>query len=104
MMQLNLFDIVLLMVIFVVALQFWRIRAISEQAKHYLTRYCEQHGLQLISIARSKTRFTRIEGKIDWYNEFTFEFSSTGEDRYQGELSMSGLRVLKTDLPAYRIN
>jgi hypothetical protein len=103
-MQFNLFDIVLLMIIVVASMQFWRIRAISEQAKAYLQRYCEQNGLQLLSIARRKTRLTRTQGRIDWYNEFHFEFSSTGEDSYEGELVMSGLKVLKTELPAYRIN
>lgn len=103
-MQLNLFDIVLLMAIVVIAIQFWRIRAISEHAKLYLQQYCQQQQLQLISVARSKTRFARTAGRLDWYNEFEFEFSSTGDDRYQGRLSMSGLKVLETDLPAYRIN
>lgn len=103
-MQFNLFDIVLLMVIVLVGAQFWRIRAISERAKVFLTRYCEKNGLQLISIARSKTRLSVHNGRLDWYNEFIFEFSSTGEESYQGLLSMSGLTVINTDLPAYRIN
>ena len=103
-MNFNLFDIFLLMLIIVVGIQFWRIRAISEHAKRYLTRYCEQHGLQLISIARSKTRLSIHNGRLDWYNEFDFEFSSTGEESYQGLLTMSGLAVINTELPAYRIN
>lgn len=103
-MNINLFDIVLLMVIIVVGMQFWRIRAISEHAKFYLSRYCEKNGLQLISIARSKTRLSIHKGRLDWFNEFNFEFSSTGEESYQGILTMSGLSIVNTELPAYRIN
>lgn len=103
-MNLNLFDILLLMIIAVVGVQFWRIRAISEQANQYLQRYCENNDLQLINVARSKTRLAINKGKLDWHNEFDFEFSSTGEDSYQGRLIMSGLMVLTTELPAYRIN
>lgn len=100
----NLTDIVLLLVIVVVAYQFWRIRAITEQANRYLQQYCEQQQLQLISVARRKTRLTIFKGKLDWHNYFDFEFSGNGEDSYLGEVEMKGLSVLSTNLPAYRIS
>ena len=103
-MSFNLADIVLLLVIVVVAAQFWRIRAIAEQAKAYLQRYCEKNQLQLISVARHKTRLGIHRGKLDWRSEFYFEFSGNGEDSYQGVLVMSGLSVIDTQMPAYRIN
>ncbi|GAB5382044.1 MAG: DUF3301 domain-containing protein [Aliiglaciecola sp.] len=103
-MQFNLADILLLAVIIAIGFQFWRIRAISEQAKHYLERYCDSQGLQLISVARSKTRLTFHKAKLDWRTEFNFEFSSTGEERYLGKLCMRGLTVVDTEMPAYRIN
>ncbi len=103
-MQFSLGDIVLLMVIAAVAFQFWRIRAISERAKAFLENYCNKQGLQLIDVARSKTRLTIFRARVDWYTEFTFEFSSTGEERYSGLLCMKGLVVADTQLPAYRIN
>ncbi|MDF2179633.1 DUF3301 domain-containing protein [Aliiglaciecola sp. CAU 1673] len=99
----TLFDLILMMVIVVVGLQFWRIRAISEKAHVYLEQYCQQQGLQLISLSRVKTRLTSIRGKLDWHSEFTFEFSGNGEDAYQGKLIMGGLKVLQTDLPPYRV-
>lgn len=99
----NLFDLVLLLIIGMVAFQFWRIRAITEQANGYLHQYCEQRQLQLISVARVKTRLSVHRGKLDWYNRFVFEFSGNGEDAYQGELDMAGLRVVDTRLPAYRV-
>lgn len=103
-MQFSLFDILLLCIISAVVFQFWRIRAIAEHAKVYLTHYCEKNQLQLISVARHKTRLGVHRGKLDWRTEFHFEFSGNGEDSYQGTLHMSGLTIVNTDLPAYRIN
>ena len=99
----NLFDIVVLLVIVTFALQFWRVRAISEKANDYLRQYCEKNGLQLISVARRKTRLA-ARGKLDWHTEFNFEFSSNGEDSYQGSMTMIGLSIVSTDLPVHRIN
>ena len=103
-MTFNLADIVVLLIVAVVAFQFWRIRAIAEQAKAYLQVYCQRQQLQLISVARHKTRLGFNRGKLDWHTEFHFEFSGNGEDSYQGTLIMSGLSVLDTQLPAYRVN
>ena len=103
-MQFSLLDILLLCVISVIIFQFWRIRAISERAQNYLHQYCEKHHLQLISVARQKTRLGFHRGKLDWHTQFQFEFSGNGEDSYQGVLSMTGLTVVDTQLPAYRIN
>ncbi|GAA0855995.1 DUF3301 domain-containing protein [Aliiglaciecola litoralis] len=103
-MEFSLSNIVLFAVIAAIIFQFWRIRAISEQAKVHLDRYCHQHGLQLISIARFKTRLIVYQAKLDWYTQFAFEFSSTGEERYTGVMTMRGLTMADIDLPAYRIN
>lgn len=100
----NLFDLTLLLGILLVALQFWRIRAITEKAHQHLAAYCQTHQLQLISVARHKTRLGSYRGKLDWQSGFIFEFSGNGENSYQGELSMSGTKVLKIDTPAYRMD
>ncbi|MFA3789497.1 DUF3301 domain-containing protein [Aliiglaciecola sp. SL4] len=103
-MNFNLTDILVLFIIAAIVFQFWRIRGISEQAKVYLEKYSEANGLQLISIARSKTKVIFHKAKLDWYTEFSFEFSSTGEERYLGLLKMRGNSIQGVDLPAYRIN
>ena len=97
-------DILFILVTVVVIGQFWRIRAITEAANGYLSQYCEKQGLQLISVARDKTRLGMVRGKPDWKTLFIFEFSGNGEDRYQGVLEMEGLRALSTTVPPYRMN
>ncbi|WP_158967058.1 DUF3301 domain-containing protein [Paraglaciecola sp. L3A3] len=99
----NLYDLVLLIIILLVVASFWRLRAISESVKDYLENYCETRQLQLISVARDKTRIGSYRGKLDFQSVFVFEFSGNGEECYQGKVSMAGLTVLDTDTPAYRV-
>ena len=99
----TLLELVVWMVIGFTGYQFWRIRAISEQTNTYLKQYCDKHGLQLLSVARAKTRFSFKYGKPDWHSLFNFEFSSNGEDRYTGEVELIGVKVVRTELPPYKV-
>lgn len=100
----NLADVLLLVIIAAGGALFWRIRMISEAANRYLAQYCNTQQLQLISIARRRTRPMLYRGKLDWRSEFDFEFSSTGQDCYTGSLTMNGLTVVTTETPPHRIH
>lgn len=97
-------ELTLLLIIGLTAFQFWRIRSFTEYAYEYLNQYCQTHQLQLLSIARHKTRITAKYGKIDWLSEFDFEFSGNGEDRYSGRIEMVGKRVIRTHIPPHRVS
>lgn len=99
----TLLELVVWLVIGFTGYQFWRIRAISEQTNTYLKQYCDKHNLQLLSVARAKTRFSFKYGKPDWHSLFNFEFSSNGEDRYTGEVELIGVRVMRTEVPPHRV-
>lgn len=86
-----------------VGFQFWRIRSISEKTGQYLNTYCQQNGLQLISVARKSSWFSFKSGKLDWLSTYEFEFSSNGENAYKGKVTLIGLKVLETELPPYQI-
>lgn len=75
----------------------------SEAVKLHLESYCEQRSLQLISVARHKVRIASYRGKLDFKSIYNFEFSGNGEDSYQGQVTMIGLRVSDIELPAYRV-
>ncbi|MBN7821419.1 DUF3301 domain-containing protein [Bowmanella sp. Y26] len=96
-------ELTLILVIIALGWQFWRIRAMTEQAYRYMDNYCNKQGLQLLSLSRYKTRIRPYRGKLDWYCEFNFEFSGNGEDAYQGSLVMQGMQVTETNLPPYRV-
>ncbi|XOV79139.1 MAG: DUF3301 domain-containing protein [Aestuariibacter sp.] len=97
----NLTDILVLLVIIVIAIQFWRIRAITEFVQRYLSSYCEKLNLQLLSVARAKTGFVLHRGKLDWKTQFYFEFSSDGSNRYQGHIEVEGMQVKQIHLPPH---
>lgn len=99
----NLFDLILLIGIFLLAAMFWRFRGISEAVKIQLDAYCERQQLQLISIARVKIRLGSYRGKLDFHCDFVFEFSGNGEDSCQGNVEMIGLKVHNIDTPAYKV-
>ncbi|MCW8107532.1 DUF3301 domain-containing protein [Alteromonas ponticola] len=100
----SLSELILLLIIVFVAFQFWRIRSISEAAYAYVSYYCKKNQLQLLSLSRRRTRISTKSGPLDWYSEFEFEFSGTGDDRYTGSIEMVGKRVVSTYTPAHRMN
>ncbi len=99
----TLLELVVWLVIVFTGYQFWRIRAISETTYRYLTQYCSTHNLQLLSVSRARTRFSFKYGQPDWHSFFNFEFSSNGEDKYNGQVELVGLRVIRTDVPPHRV-
>jgi hypothetical protein len=95
--------LVILLVIGLIAFQFWRLRGISEFSIKYANKYCEQQNLQFLSLARRATRISSYRGKIDWKIVYQLEFSSNGEDAYVGTMTSFGSNVIEMNLPAYKI-
>ncbi|UAA39698.1 DUF3301 domain-containing protein [Paraneptunicella aestuarii] len=100
----TLMDIIYIMIGSVIAIQFWHIRGITERANRHLFHFCQERNLQLLAVARFKTRIGIHRGKPDWHTFFIFEFSGNGTDSYSGTLEMKGKQVINTDLPAYRVS
>ncbi|MBM7038147.1 DUF3301 domain-containing protein [Vibrio ulleungensis] len=82
---------------------FWQQRKQSEFAKKAVAHHCEQHGLQLVSVAFGAHKFKKLRGSWRWYTQYQFEFSSLGDDCYQGELIMRGFHVSHFQTPPYRM-
>ena len=56
------------------------------------------------TVAISKVRLKRNPmGQMSWNREFIFEFTSDGEYRYHGEITMLGKRILNVNMDAYRL-
>jgi len=81
------------------------LRKVSEFGRLHAKKYCEQEGLQFLSIARRSSRpsFNKAYG-LHWYSIFDFEFSGDGQSKYQGVIALRGYRLENVDVPAYRIN
>ncbi|WP_070962765.1 DUF3301 domain-containing protein [Vibrio sonorensis] len=82
---------------------FWQQRRQSEIAKRTILRKCEHLELQLVSVALKGHRFRLPDGKWRWHTRYQFEFSSLGDDCYQGELIMYGFVSGQFDIPPHRM-
>ena len=97
-------DLIILLVIIAVGIQFWQIRAKTEMANRFAANYCKQHQLQLLSVARASTRISWYKAKLVWKCQFQFEFSANRESLNKGSFVMQGKTVTSMDVAAYPIN
>lgn len=84
---------------------FWRQLALRELALKHALAVCDRQGLQLLdqSIGLSGVGFQRRpSGSLCLTRKYQFEFTSTGERRYTGRITMAGQTVLATELDAFR--
>ncbi len=84
-------------------LLFWQQRRQAEVAKTAIDHKCRQLDLQLVSVALGSHKLKTPEGIWRFHTVYQFEFSSLGDDCYQGKLIMNGFRPVSFDLPAHRL-
>lgn len=79
----------------------WSSFAAREAARKACLRECEAHGLQFLddTVAISRLRLRRNPlGRLTFYREYRFEFSTDGVERFQGRVSLLGQHVLNIDV------
>ena len=85
----------------------WDTSAAKDRARTLAKQQCEQQDLQLLddTVALKKTCFKRdSKGHISPLRQFTFEFSSDGEQRSRGELHLLGKKAIHLHLDVHRIH
>lgn len=87
----------------VVAILFWQFRRLGERAQAYAQHYCKQHQLQYLDIARQRGSFKFNQQGPVWQTTFCFGFSSDKESRYEGHLIFANARLIKVEMPVYRV-
>ena len=104
-MYLELSDIAVFSVLAVVAMIWWQTQAIRQIAIRHASQYCKRKGLQFLdegislNIAGLKRN---SRGSLSLLRRCRFEFSATGDDRYQGEVIMLGKQLVDIKTPPYR--
>ena len=98
----------ILFIILVAAIFYWLdgIRA-KEVATEKAAAACKKILLEFLdqTVAIKKVRLRRdTSGRLKFYREYQFEFSSTGEFRYKGTVQMLGHHMLAIDMEAYQFN
>tara|TARA_R110001592_G_scaffold13583_2_gene62067 strand:+ start:2092 stop:2412 length:321 start_codon:yes stop_codon:yes gene_type:complete len=94
-------DLLFILGMVFVGTSIWKLRQQSELAKKLTEQHCHKLDLQLLSFARSRFNFKL--GSDFLQASFIFEFSSDGNNNYQGSLTLNGLVKPRFQLPAYRL-
>ncbi len=96
-------DLLAILLLAFVCFLFWQQRRQAELAKLIASRKCEQLNLQLISVALKGHKMKTPDGLWRWHSIYQFEFSSLGDDCYQGTLIMQGFHLAKINIPPHRM-
>jgi len=91
----------------ILAVWYWlRAREIKEQSFKAAAKYCDELSLKLLddSVVLKQIRPVRSsQGHRCLQRLYLFEFTSTGEDRYQGEIVLIGRKVEHIKLQPHRV-
>ncbi len=104
-MQFELTDLLWLIAALLFMQYWWSAKGIKEIALTATRKHCKQLQLQLLddSIALRGLWLKRDrDGRIRCWRSYNFDFSSTGEDRYQGRIILLGRRIETIDLETHR--
>ncbi len=105
-MYLELSDIAIFTAFVLIVMIWWHGFTIRRIAISHAKRFCKQRDLQFLddSIALNLSGFQRNQaGHLNILRHCHFEFSSMGDDRYQGTVIMLGRILVDIQTPAYRI-
>lgn len=103
--NLQLTDLFLLFALAAGAGLFWQGRQVHEIAVRLTRRHCEREEVLLLdeTVSLKKLRLRRdAHGRLRLWRLYTFEFTVTGGERYNGETRVIGARVASVTLPPHR--
>ncbi len=89
-----------------VGLYFWQSGVFKGRARQLAQAHCEQLGLQLLDQSMVIVGFWPVrdaDGRLVFRRRYQFEFSSVGDRRYRGSLTLHGLRLVEIELEAYKL-
>lgn len=97
-------DLVALLALMFAFLLWWHQRGVKDRALRTAHARCAQLGLQLLdeTVQLASMRPARdAAGNWAMRRRYRFEFTSTGDVRYVGELELVGLSMTAFELPPY---
>ena len=88
------------------ALYWWQSGLFKGRARQLATEQCRQLDLQLLDQSMVITGFWPMRssnGTLAFRRTYQFEFSSTGDRRYRGELILQGMALKSINLEPYKL-
>ncbi len=99
-------DLMLFAILVFTLFYWWSATGIKEVALAATKLHCQKMDVQLLDdcIALNRLWFKRDEiGKNRVWRSYRFEFTVTGESRYDGRIILLGSKILSIQLGPYRI-
>ncbi len=84
----------------------WNSGRFKGRARSLAIGHCQQFGLQLLDqsmVIRGIWLERAAGGNLALRRSYQFEFTSTGEQRYQGLLVLRGMNLKSIELEAYKL-
>lgn len=97
----------LLLTVLVGMLLWWQNKGVKDKAVLISKRYCDESDVQMLdgSVWLRALWFKRdAQGRLRLWRKYVFEFSSTGDQRYRGQLVMLGDEVELIDMEPHRLH
>jgi len=85
----------------------WRAHGIRERALQLARQHCARQGVELLdeNVALRRLRLRRgANGMLCLAREYGFEFTASGQDRYDGSITMLGQRPGPIELEPFRFH
>ena len=99
-------SIFLSVLVFCAALYWLRARELKDRILKYATRHCDELSLKLLDesiVLKELKPFKSPQGGLFIKRRYVFDFTSTGEDRYQGEILLIGRHIEHIKLETHRV-
>jgi hypothetical protein len=99
-------SIFLTVLVFCAAWYWLRARELKDHILKYAARYCDDLSLKLLdeSVVLKELRPHKSSQRgFCLKRRYVFEFTSTGEDRYQGEIIIIGRHIEEVKLETHRV-
>ena len=97
-----------IIILFIFSLYYW-LASISakENATEHAKKSCKKVQVEFLddTVLIKKVRLRRnTQGRLSIYREYEFEFSSTGEFRYKGQVRLLGKYLIDVEMEPYKFN
>jgi hypothetical protein len=100
------FNLLVVLTLCLLAFYWWHSGDFKMLAMGFATRHCEQFNLQLLDqsmVIKGLWLEKNASGSLSVRRRYQFEFSSTGEQRYLGLLTMFGSKLKSIDTETYQL-
>jgi hypothetical protein len=100
------FNLLVVLTLCLLSFYWWYSGDFKALALGFATRHCEQFDLQLLDqsmVIKGLWLERNAGGALSVRRRYQFEFSSTGEQRYLGLLTMAGSMLKSIDTETYQL-